>query len=228
MKTILLLPLLFLGPSVLACTTCNTELQQSIFDSSFYPTLSLLFLVFFILGILVVLLAFLATRYEKRRRFDGPEELTIVPLLSASTTLGIGLGGFIDGTIFHQILQWHEMLSNRIPPLTLINKSINMFWDGVFHLLCLIVTIVGVLLLTALFFRKDVIVTWKAFIGGLFFGWGLFNVMEGIADHHLLNLHNVRELTDDIAYYNYAFLVISVLILLIGAQLIRSGSPRRW
>lgn len=26
--------------------------------------------------------------------------------------LGLGLGGFVDGIAFHQILQWHHMLSD--------------------------------------------------------------------------------------------------------------------
>ena len=27
--------------------------------------------------------------------------------------LGIGLGGFVDGIVLHQILQWHHMLSSE-------------------------------------------------------------------------------------------------------------------
>jgi uncharacterized membrane protein len=27
--------------------------------------------------------------------------------------LGIGLGGFFDGIVLHQILQWHHMLSDH-------------------------------------------------------------------------------------------------------------------
>jgi Predicted membrane protein (DUF2243) len=28
--------------------------------------------------------------------------------------LGVGLGGFVDGIVLHQILQWHHMLTIRI------------------------------------------------------------------------------------------------------------------
>jgi uncharacterized membrane protein len=40
--------------------------------------------------------------------------------------MGAGLGGFIDGIVFHQILQIHNMLSARIPADTLINAKIHM------------------------------------------------------------------------------------------------------
>ncbi|MBA3481110.1 MAG: DUF2243 domain-containing protein, partial [Pirellulales bacterium] len=33
------------------------------------------------------------------------------PLIAAATLLGIGLGGFVDGILFHQLLQFHNMLS---------------------------------------------------------------------------------------------------------------------
>ena len=43
------------------------------------------------------------------------------------------MGGFVDGIVFHQILQVHNMLSGKYPPTTLVNSEINMFWDGLFH-----------------------------------------------------------------------------------------------
>ena len=40
------------------------------------------------------------------------------PLISAGTLLGIGLGGFVDGIVLHQMLQVHNMLSARRPKET--------------------------------------------------------------------------------------------------------------
>lgn len=132
-KSIFLLMLGLITKPVFACTTCNRNLQKGIFDSTFYPNLFTMLLAFVVLGLLVVVLSVLALRREKRNQINSTQNLTTVPLISAATTLGIGLGGFIDGVFLHQILQWHEMLSNKIPPVTLLNKSINMFWDGIFH-----------------------------------------------------------------------------------------------
>ena len=55
------------------------------------------------------------------------------PLIAAGTLLGVGLGGFVDGIVFHQLLQVHNMLSAIVPPDNLVNAKINMVWDGVFH-----------------------------------------------------------------------------------------------
>ena len=51
----------------------------------------------------------------------------------AGIVLGIGLGGFVDGIVLHQIVQWHHMLSNWMPPTTLETMHVNMVWDGLFH-----------------------------------------------------------------------------------------------
>ena len=51
--------------------------------------------------------------------------------------MGIGLGGFFDGILFHQLLQIHNMLSAKYPNTSIANLEINMFWDGLFHALTL-------------------------------------------------------------------------------------------
>jgi uncharacterized membrane protein len=33
------------------------------------------------------------------------------PPVAPALLLGIGLGGFVDGIVLHQILQWHHMLT---------------------------------------------------------------------------------------------------------------------
>ncbi len=40
------------------------------------------------------------------------------PLIAAGTLMGIGMGGFVDGILFHQIFQIHNMLSAKLPPDT--------------------------------------------------------------------------------------------------------------
>ena len=54
------------------------------------------------------------------------------PLLAAGALLGIGMGGFVDGILFHQILQIHNMLSNVVLRDTVVNVEINMFWTACF------------------------------------------------------------------------------------------------
>ena len=55
------------------------------------------------------------------------------PLL-AGIFFGLGLGGFFDGIVLHQILQWHHMLTSAgYPATTLDNLQFNIVWDGIFH-----------------------------------------------------------------------------------------------
>ena len=49
------------------------------------------------------------------------------PLVAAGILLGAGLGGFVDGILLHQILQWHNMLSGQLPPDTLVRAKVNMY-----------------------------------------------------------------------------------------------------
>ena len=69
--------------------------------------------------------------------------MTRTPLIAAGVLMGAGFGGFVDGIFLHQILQWHNMLSSRIPPNDLVAAKVNMTWDGYFHLAVLIMTLIG-------------------------------------------------------------------------------------
>jgi uncharacterized membrane protein len=55
------------------------------------------------------------------------------------------LGGFVDGIALHQIAQWHNMLSNIVPPDTMDTMRLNMTWDGLFHALTWVITMIGIL-----------------------------------------------------------------------------------
>ena len=44
--------------------------------------------------------------------------------------LGFALGGFFDGILLHQILQWHHLLS-LVPGIA--DLRLQVLWDGYFH-----------------------------------------------------------------------------------------------
>ena len=142
---------------------------------------------------------------------------------AAGILLGIGLGGFFDGILLHQILQWHNMLSNWYPPATMEAMSFNMVWDGFFHAAVWIATLIGVFLLWRAAYQRAPIPSLTAFIGQLILGWGLFNLAEGIIDHQLLAIHYVRQVPN-YQVYNLAFLAVGgVLFILLGWILMRAG-----
>lgn len=201
------------------CTTCNKELQSGIYNSLFFPNLLIMLSAFFVLGLIVFFFSRLSLKMHRLSLRNG-NFYSPAPLTTASVVLGIGLGGFIDGILLHQVLQWHEMLSNKISTTTVIGKSVNMFWDGVFHLFCLAVVFTGIILLWKLLFRKDVVRSGKLLCGGLLLGWGTFNLVEGIIDHQILQLHNVKEQSVNQGSWNLAFLLISALMVVAGSFII--------
>src|SRR3546814_2018128 len=58
--------------------------------------------------------------------------------------LGIGLGGFFDGIVLHQIFQAHAMLSAVIPLNSMMNMKANMLADGLFHAFMWMAKLIGV------------------------------------------------------------------------------------
>ena len=152
------------------------------------------------------------------------DDLKRSPLIAAGILMGAGLGGFADGIVLHQILQWHNMLSGWRPPNTLVDAKVNMTWDGIFHAAVWVMTAIGLAMLWRVGARRDVPWSGKIFFGSLLMGWGLFNVVEGIIDHQLLGVHHVYEYTASKLPWDLAFLAFGVVLLVLGWTLIRGGS----
>ena len=138
--------------------------------------------------------------------------------------IGMGLGGFVDGIVLHQILQWHNMGSAILPPTTMAAMSRNMVWDGLFHAATWMMTLVGIYWLRVEGSRAQPVATAGVFTGQMLLGWGLFNVVEGVVDHHLLDLHHVRDLPVHLPAYDWMFLLgAGVGLSAIGWALCRQG-----
>ncbi len=148
------------------------------------------------------------------------------PMRSVATgfTLGVGLGGFVDGILLHQIAHWHNMLSAKVPPVTLDAMRLNMRWDGAFHAAVWLVTLAGVFMLLRDARRGDALPGAGTLAAQMLLGWGAFNLVEGLIDHHLLNLHHVRDLPVHVPLYDWLFLVVAgVGFVVVGWWLSRSG-----
>ena len=147
------------------------------------------------------------------------------PLITSGICLGVGMGGFVDGILFHQILQIHSMLSAKHSPTTVANLEINMVWDGLFHALTWTMTLVGIILLWKAVRKATVPLSGKTLFGASFLGWGLFNLIEGIVDHHILQVHHVVERMG-VSLFDYLFLGSGLAMIVIGLLTIKSSLPR--
>jgi uncharacterized membrane protein len=140
--------------------------------------------------------------------------------LKAGVVLGVGLGGFADGIVLHQILQWHHMLSSDgFPPTSLENMRVNVLWDGIFHAFTWLMTALGLALLWRLSRSGEPLPSTRQLIGGLSMGWGLFNLVEGIVNHHILGIHHVREDVSSMLLWDLGFLAFGIVLMVTGMAL---------
>jgi len=134
----------------------------------------------------------------------------------AGIMLGIGMGGFLDGILLHQIMQVHNMISARVPPETMANMRSGMVADGLFHVSTWAATLIGIILLWKVLNRRaEVLPSGTAFAGYLLAGWGWFNLVEGIANHHILGLHHVIERLG-VSAWDWLYLASGVVLIVIG------------
>lgn len=140
------------------------------------------------------------------------------PLIIAGIVLGLGQGGFFDGIVFHQLLQWHHMFSEIAPDTTIGGLQLNTIGDGLFHLLDWLLTLTGLGLLWRAVIQQVVLST-TTLLGSILMGMGLFNLVEGLIDHHLFGIHHVKPGLHQTAY-DLAFLGVGVLLCGVGWRVI--------
>ena len=159
-------------------------------------------------------------RVEARHRDDSTAAPGIV--------LGLGLGGFADGIVLHQLLQWHHMISSteKGSMTTVAGLEANTLADGLFHAATWLLVALGVALLWRQARRGRPFTPDRVFVGWLLFGWGLFNVLDEVVFHALLDLHHIREGGHELAY-DMAFLAVGIAQLGVGWLLTRSARAAR-
>ncbi len=148
--------------------------------------------------------------------------------------LGVGLGGFADGILLHQLLQWHHMLTStnedRIGvryyhPHTVSGLRMNTVWDGIFHTVCWLAVLLGLAILySRVTHDRRRVWSSRGLWGWVLAGWGLFNLVEGVLDHHVLGIHHVHGGPHRL-WWDIGFLVLGALLLAGGWLLQRAGRP---
>ena len=113
--------------------------------------------------------------------------------------------------MLQQVLQWHHMVSAKVPLDTLQDLELNTLGEGLFHVASWIVTVVGVFAVATAYHARTTA------------GGGRTNVVEGVVNHHLLGLHHGRP-GPDAFLYDVAFLLWGTAMLVAGTWLVRSAS----
>ena len=139
--------------------------------------------------------------------------------------MGIGFGGFVDGIVLHQILQWHHLLTDAgdFPMDTVAGLQDNTLADGLFHAATWIFLLIGTLAAVHAWQRRRLAPPWRTHVGLLLAGWGAFNLVEGLVDHQILGIHHVRDDLGGPLAWDIGFLAFGALLVLVGAALTASG-----
>ena len=139
-------------------------------------------------------------------------------LLGPAVLVGIGVAGSLDEIVLHQLLRWHHLYDRG-------SQAAGLIADGIFHLGSTAALGIGLVLLVQ---------RWRTgpgplrqAVAGILVGAGGFNLYDGLIQHKLLGLHQVRAGAPNNLPYDLVFIGLAAVMLLAGLVLLRvAGSPR--
>ena len=148
-----------------------------------------------------------------------------MPSKAAGLLYGLGFGGFVDGIVLHQILQWHHMVSHveGYPTDTVAGLEANTLADGLFHVATWLFLLAASITTLQAWRQGRLAPSWSFHVGLVLAGWGIFNLVEGIVDHHLLGVHHVRDDVGSPLSWDLGFLAFGALLVVVGWLLHRHG-----
>lgn len=125
--------------------------------------------------------------------------------------IGVGIMAAVDEIIFHQLLAWHHFYDRSTPEIALLT-------DGLLHSAELIALVAGFFMFADLR-RRQALVPMGAW-AGFFLGSGGFQLFDGLIDHKVFRVHQVRYGVE-LLPYDLAWNFAGLLLLLIGFWLLR-------
>lgn len=123
---------------------------------------------------------------------------------------GIGCVAFVDEAVFHQLLHWHHFYDKSTTAVGLVS-------DGLFHALSWFATVASLFMLADLRRKRSWFVArWWA---GVLTGAGFFQLYDGIVQHKLMQLHQIRYGVD-LTAYDWTWNIIAVILLAAGVVMV--------
>ncbi len=136
------------------------------------------------------------------------------PNLISGLLFGVGLAAFVDETVFHQILHWHHFYDRSTTTAGLVS-------DGLFHSFSWFATVASLFLLADLRRRHSFHVS--RWLAGVLTAAGAFQLYDGIVQHKLFRLHQIRYGTD-LTPYDLGWNIVALVLLAGGGALITRTS----
>ncbi len=138
--------------------------------------------------------------------------------LVVGAVIGTGVMAAVDEIVFHQVLGWHHFYDRSTPGVGLLS-------DGLLHTAELLALVTGFFLYADLRRRRALYPA--SCLAGFALGLGAFQLFDGIVDHKLLRLHQIRYGVD-VTPYDWAWNATGAVLLLTGTALaVRAGRRGR-
>ncbi|HYE01496.1 MAG TPA: DUF2243 domain-containing protein, partial [Alphaproteobacteria bacterium] len=136
----------------------------------------------------------------------------------AGWLLGFALGGFFDGILLHQILQWHHLLS-AVPGEALRDLRVQVLADGLFHALMYVLALIGL----GLLWRGQRLAGGRRLLGDALIGFGAWHIVDAVVSHWTLGLHRIRMESEAPLAWDLVFFALGLAALGAGLALRRGG-----
>ena len=142
---------------------------------------------------------------------NGPKRSLLAGLL-----MGVGVAGFIDETVFHQLLHWHHFYDLSTPSWGLIS-------DGLFHAGSWVCMVAGLFVFADLRRRG----AWSKLRhwAGFCFGVGGFQLYDGTIQHKWWHIHEIRYHVGTLPY-DLVWNIMAGLVLILGVALMRRAQQQ--
>jgi uncharacterized membrane protein len=147
------------------------------------------------------------------------------PLRWAGFLLGFSLGGFFDGILLHQVLQWHHLLSN-VQAAALQDIRAQVVADGLFHALMYVIAAWALYLL------------WKAradypapgadrlLWAWALIGFGMWHIIDSVFSHWITGIHRIRVDAPNPLFWDLLWFAVFGLVPLAIGWMIRWRATR--
>lgn len=140
----------------------------------------------------------------------------------AGFLLGFALGGFFDGILLHQILQWHHLLS-LVPGEPFRDIKVQILADGLFHLLMYVIAAIGLWKLWKV--RSAAAAADRTLLASAALGFGVWNIIDATVFHWILELHHIRLDSNPLLWDLLWFAVFGLAFVALAWWLGRGAGP---
>lgn len=144
----------------------------------------------------------------------------------AGFLLGFALGGFFDGILLHQVLQWHHLLS-AVESARIQDIRVQILADGLFHALMYVIAAIGLWVLWRGRRELGSPGADRRLLALALIGFGVWHMLDGIVSHWLLGIHRIRMDVDNPLVWDLLwFVLFGVVVAAVGWWLLRGGGGR--